>query len=132
MGAAMAVIAVIAFASAAYGNFWFELPAVIVIPFVWWAIVHMPERSHGLTAIPFARHPGRHQVTLSAPGADRTGVIYVVVCSLNVGLGEAQRLLSRMPAVLVTGVSAEAAHAFAARLEAAGAGVTVGTDWETA
>jgi ribosomal protein L7/L12 len=101
---------------------------VIVTPFVWWAIVHLPERSYGLSAIPFARHPGQHRVTLCAPGADRAGVVYVVVCSLGVGLGEAQRLLSRMPAVLVKGVSAEAAYAFASRLEAAGAGVTVGRE----
>lgn len=128
MAAAIVVIAVIAYASAAYAPFWVLLPAVIVTPFVWWAIVYLPERSYGLAAIPFSRHPGRHRVTLCAPGADRAGVIYVVVCSLNVGLGEAQRLLSRMPAVLVMGVSAETAFAFASRLEAAGAGVTVGVD----
>ena len=128
MGAAIVIIAVIAFFSAAYGRFWLELPAVILTPVVWWAFVHMPERSYGLSAIPFGRFPGQHRVTMSAPGADRAGVVYVVVCSLNVGLGEAQRLLSRMPAVLVKGVSAEAAYAFASRLEAAGAGVTVGTE----
>ena len=128
VGAAIVLVAVIAFASAAYGRFWLELPAVILTPILWWAVVHLPERSYGLSAIPFAHNPGQHRVTMCAPGADRAGVIYVVVCSLNVGLGEAQRLLSRMPAVLVRGVSAEAAFAFASRLEAAGAGVTVGTE----
>lgn len=116
---------VIAFAARAYGPWWWALPAVVALPIVWWALVYLPEHAHGLSAIPFAAHPGRHRVTLRTPGSDRKRVIYVVVCTLGVGLGEADRLLGKMPADLVSGVSAEAAFAFAARLEDAGAGVTV-------
>ena len=125
VGAAIVAIVVIAFAAQAYGPWWWALPAVVLFPVVWWALVYLPEHAHGLSKIAFAANPGHHRVTLSTPGADRKRVILVVVCTLGVGLGEADRLLRKMPADLVSGVSAEAAFAFAARLEAAGAAVTV-------
>jgi ribosomal protein L7/L12 len=125
IGAAIIAVVVIAFAAHAYGPWWSALPTVVLLPVVWWALVQLPEHAHGLSAIPFAAHPGQHRVTVRTPGADRKEVVYVVVCSLGVGLGEADRLLRKMPADLVSGISAEVAHAFAARLEAAGAGVTV-------
>jgi ribosomal protein L7/L12 len=123
VGAAIVAIVVIVFAATAYGHWWLQLPAVVAVPVAWWAIVHLPEQGHGLSAIRFG--PGEHRVTMRAPGADRGRVVYVVVCSLGVGLGEADRLMRTMPAELVRGVSADTAQLFAARLEAAGAGVSV-------
>ncbi len=126
IGAAIVVIAAVAYASSRTGTWWLELPAVVLIPIVWWLMVVFPHQVHGPDRIPFAEFPGRHRVTLCTPGRHHVRVVNVVRCTLGIGLGDADRLTRRYPTDLVTGVAADKAYEFASRLEAVGAAVTVG------
>ncbi len=124
LAAAVALTAGILYGCVVIDTGWFLLAAVIGVPVVWFLLAYLPGRAHSWRRIPFAG--GRHRVTLRTPGSDPNRVRYVVVCALGVGVGDADRLISSVPAVLVADVSADTAAEFAARLEAAGAGVTVG------
>jgi len=42
--AAIAAIVLIEYAIVAYGPFWAQAVAVLLIPIVWWAIVHLPDQ----------------------------------------------------------------------------------------